>query len=98
MCCVVQGTDKLAGVLCRLEQRRCRLEHPCDPRSMGLFRRLVREAPPKIAVENGGPNLKPKMSAESGKKLGVGREDSNTVRGFLAGGDLDELDGEARTY
>ena len=24
---------------------------------MGLFRRLVREALPKIAVENGGPNL-----------------------------------------
>ena len=57
------GTDKLAGVLGRLEQRRCRLEQPRDPRSMGLFRRLVREALPKIAVENGGPNLKQKMSA-----------------------------------
>ena len=57
------GTDKLAGVLSRLEQRRCRLEQPRDPRSMGLFRRLVREALPKIAVENGGPNLKQKMSA-----------------------------------
>jgi hypothetical protein len=30
---------------------------------MGLFRRLVREALPEIAVENGGPNLKQKMSA-----------------------------------
>ena len=57
------GSDKLAGVLSRLEQRRCRLEQPRDPRSMGLFRRLVREALPKIAVENGGPNLKQKMSA-----------------------------------
>jgi hypothetical protein len=57
------GTDKLAGVLGRLEQRRCRLEQPRDPRSMGLFRRLVREALSKIAVENGGPNLKQKMSA-----------------------------------
>jgi hypothetical protein len=28
---------------------------------MGLFRRLVRESPAKIAVENGGPNLKQKM-------------------------------------
>ena len=58
-----QGTDKLSGVLGRLEQRRCRLEHPRDARSMGLFRRLVREALAKIAVENGGPNLKQKMSA-----------------------------------
>ena len=58
-----RGTDKLAGVLGRLEQRRCRLEQPRDPRSMGLFRRLVREALSKIAVENGGPNLKQKMSA-----------------------------------
>jgi hypothetical protein len=57
------GTDKLAGVLSRLEQRRCRLEQPRDPRSMGLFRRLIGEALPKIAVENGGPNLKQKMSA-----------------------------------
>jgi hypothetical protein len=57
------GTDKLVGVLGRLEQRRCGLEQPRDPRSMGLFRRLVREALPKIAVENGGPNLKQKMSA-----------------------------------
>ena len=57
------GTDKLAGVLGRLEQRRRRLEHPRDPRSMGLFRRLVREALAKIAVENGGSNLKQKMSA-----------------------------------
>ncbi len=55
------GTDKLTGVLRRLEQRRCRFEHPRDPRSMGLFRRLVREALPKIAVEKGGPNLKQKM-------------------------------------
>ena len=30
---------------------------------MGLFRRLVREALPKIAVENGGPNLNQKMCA-----------------------------------
>jgi hypothetical protein len=30
---------------------------------MGLFRRLVREALPKNAVENVGPNLKQKMSA-----------------------------------
>ena len=45
------GTDKLAGVLGHLEQRRCRLEQPREPRSMGLFRRLVREAVPKIAVE-----------------------------------------------
>lgn len=59
----LNGTDKLAGVLGRLEQRRCRLEQPRDPRSMGLFRRLVREALAKIAVENGGPNLKQKMSA-----------------------------------
>jgi hypothetical protein len=50
------GTVRLAGVL------GC-LEHPRDPRSMSLFRRLVREALPKIAVENGGPNLKQKMSA-----------------------------------
>src|SRR5271167_214288 len=57
------GTVKLAGVLGGFEQRRCRFEHPRDPRSMGLFRRLVREALPKIAVENGGPNLKQKMSA-----------------------------------
>jgi hypothetical protein len=28
-----------------------------------LDRRLVREALPKIAVENGGPNLKQKMGA-----------------------------------
>ena len=50
-------TVKSTGVLRRLEQRRCRFEHPSHPRSMGLFRRLVREALPKIAVENGGPNL-----------------------------------------
>jgi hypothetical protein len=30
---------------------------------MGLFRRLVRKALAKIAVESGGPNLKQKMSA-----------------------------------
>jgi hypothetical protein len=30
---------------------------------MGWFRRLVREALPKIAVENGGPNLEQKMGA-----------------------------------
>jgi len=46
------------GVLRRLEQRRCRFEHPSHPRSMGLFWRLVPEALPKIAVEDGGPNLK----------------------------------------
>jgi len=57
------GTAKLTGVLRRLEQRWCRFEHPRDPRSMGLFRRLVSEALPKIAVENGGPNLKQKMGA-----------------------------------
>ena len=57
------GTVKLTGMLRRLEQRRCRFEHPCDPRLMGFFRRLVREALPKIAVENGGPNLKQKMGA-----------------------------------
>jgi hypothetical protein len=57
------GTVKLAGVLGGFEQRRCRLEHPRDPRSMGLFPRLVCEALPKIAVENGGSNLKQKMSA-----------------------------------
>ena len=57
------GTVKLAGVLGGFEQRRCRLEHPRDPRSMGLFRRLVCEALPKIAVENGGPNLKQKVGA-----------------------------------
>ena len=28
---------------------------------MGLFRRLVRKALPKIAIENGGSNLKRKM-------------------------------------
>jgi cold shock CspA family protein len=58
-----EGTVRLAGLLGRLEQRRCRLEQPGDPRSMGLFRRLVREALAKIAVENGGPNLKQKVSA-----------------------------------
>jgi hypothetical protein len=58
-----KGADKLAGVLGRLEQRRCRLEQPRDPRSMGLIRRLVCEALAKIAVENGGSNLKQKMSA-----------------------------------
>jgi hypothetical protein len=57
------GTVKLTGVSRRLEQRRCRFEHPRDPRSMGLFRRLVGEALPKIAVENRGPNLKQKMGA-----------------------------------
>ena len=57
------GTVRLAGVLGRLEQRWCRFEHPRDPRSIGLFRRLVREALPKIAVENGGPNLKQEMGA-----------------------------------
>jgi hypothetical protein len=36
--------------------------------------------------------------AESGKKLGVGREGTNIVGAFPAGGDLDELDGETRTY
>jgi hypothetical protein len=30
---------------------------------MGLFRRLVCEALPKIAVENGGPNLEQKTGA-----------------------------------
>jgi hypothetical protein len=30
---------------------------------MGLFRRFVSEALPKIAVENGGTNLKQKMGA-----------------------------------
>jgi hypothetical protein len=30
---------------------------------MGLFRRLVREALPEIAVENCGSNLKQKMGA-----------------------------------
>jgi hypothetical protein len=30
---------------------------------MGLFRRLACEALPKIAVENGGQNLKQKMGA-----------------------------------
>jgi hypothetical protein len=30
---------------------------------MGLFRRLVREALPKIVVENSGLNLKQKMGA-----------------------------------
>ena len=59
----VQGTVKLTGALRRLEQRRCRFEHPRQRRSMGLFRWLVREALPKIAVENGGPNLKQKMGA-----------------------------------
>ena len=29
---------------------------------MGWFRRLIREAIPKIAVENGSPNLKQKMA------------------------------------
>jgi hypothetical protein len=57
------GTVRLAGVLGRLEQRWCRFEHPRDPRSIGLFRRLVREALPKIAVENGAPHLKQKMGA-----------------------------------
>ena len=57
------GTVRLAGVLGRLEQRWCPFEHPRDPRSIGLFRRLVREALPKIAVENSGPNLKQKMGA-----------------------------------
>ena len=57
------GTVRLTGVLGGLEQRRCRFEQPRDPRSTGLFRRLVREALSKIAVENGGPNLKQKMSA-----------------------------------
>ena len=57
------GTVRLAGVLGRLEQGWCRFEHPRDPRSMGLFRRLVCEALPKIAVENGSPNLKQKMGA-----------------------------------
>jgi hypothetical protein len=57
------GTVKLTGVLRRPEKRRCRFEHPRDPRSMGLFRRLVPEALAMIAVENGGPNLKQKMGA-----------------------------------
>ena len=57
------GTVKLTGVLGRHEQRRRRLQHPRKPRSMGLSWRLVREAFPKIAVENGGPNLKQKMGA-----------------------------------
>src|SRR5260370_980892 len=30
----IGGTVRLAGVLGRLEQRRCRFEHPRDPRSM----------------------------------------------------------------
>jgi hypothetical protein len=37
-------------------------------------------------------------SPESGKKLGVGREGTNIVGAFPAGGDLDELGGETRTY
>jgi mRNA interferase ChpB len=61
--CNQVGTVKLTGVLRRLEQRRRGLEHPRNPRSMGLFRRLVREAITKIAVESGGPNLKQKMGA-----------------------------------
>ena len=58
-----EGTVRLVGVLGRLEQRRGRFEYPRDPRSMDLFRRLVREALPKIAVENGGADLKQKMGA-----------------------------------
>jgi len=57
------GTDKFAGVSRRLEQRRNWLEHPRKPRSISLFWRLVGEARPKIAVENGGPNLEKKVGA-----------------------------------
>jgi hypothetical protein len=43
------------------EQPRCRFKYPRGPRSMGLFRRLVSEALPKIVLDGGGPNLKRKM-------------------------------------
>src|ERR1700689_572208 len=43
-------TVKLTGVLGRLEQWRRRFEQPRDPRSLGLFRRLVREALPCRAM------------------------------------------------
>jgi hypothetical protein len=52
-------------------QRRCRLEQPRDPRSLSLFRRVVRAALPKIAIENGGPNLKQKMGVPDRLKLGT---------------------------
>ena len=45
------------------EQPRCRFKYPRGPRSMGLFRRLVSEALPKIVLDGGGPNLKRKMGA-----------------------------------
>jgi len=57
-----EGSVKLTGALCRLEQGRRRFEHPGDPRSMGLFRRFVGEALSEFAVENGRPNLKQKMA------------------------------------
>ena len=47
------GTDKLTGVLRRLEQRRCRFEHPRDPRSMRLFR----ERRPEPEAEDERPSL-----------------------------------------
>jgi hypothetical protein len=43
---------------------------------MGLFRRLVREALAKIAVENGGSNLEQKMGAEGDNRLHAFRPDS----------------------
>ena len=57
------GSVKLTGVSRRLEQGRCRLEHPRNPRSVGWSRRLVSEALFEIAVENGRANLKQKMGA-----------------------------------
>jgi hypothetical protein len=48
------GTVKLTGVLRRLEQRRCRFEHPRHPRSMGLFRRLI---PKVMGLDRRGPIL-----------------------------------------
>jgi len=50
-------------VLGRLAQRWRRIEHPRAPRSMDMFRRLLRQALPKYAAENGGPNRKEKMRA-----------------------------------
>jgi Transposase DDE domain len=60
---VREGSVKLTGVSRRLEQGRCRLEHPRNPRSAGWSRRLVSEALFEIAVENGRANLKQKMGA-----------------------------------
>ena len=59
----IGGSVKLTGVSRRLEQGRCRLEHPRNPRSVGWSRRLVSEALFEIAVENGRANLKQKMGA-----------------------------------